>query len=106
MLYVEFSTSSISFSFISVPSGICFVFLSRACSKICMFVNILVFKLSRSLQFFSSLLMSTRVEVYYKPTQSSLSRPTAPIQCKFSFIMFITFRFKSLFSFIFLQFVS
>ena len=51
-LSVEFSTSSISFSFISVPSGICFVFLSRACSKICMFVNIPVFKLSRSLQFF------------------------------------------------------
>ena len=66
----EFSTSSISFWFISVPSGICFEFLSRARSKICILFNILAFKLSRSLQFFSSLLMSTRVEVYYKPTQS------------------------------------
>ena len=82
------------------------MFLSRACSKICMFVNIPVFKLSRLLQFFSSLLMSTREEVYYNLHRVSLSRPTAPIQCKFSFIMFITFRFKSLFSFIFLQFVS
>ena len=36
----------------------------------------------------------------------SLLRPTVPIQCKLSFIMFIALRFKSLFSFIFLQFVS
>ena len=39
---VEFSTFSFLFRSISVPSGVCFAFLSRAFSIICMFFNILV----------------------------------------------------------------
>ena len=39
---VEFSTFNLLLRAISVPSGVCFVFLFRAFSIICMFFNILV----------------------------------------------------------------
>ena len=97
-----------SFLFISVPSGICFVFLSRGFSIFaCCLIFQLVFAHAAVFSFTVDLSESTQL-VYYLH-RVALSRPTAPIRCKFSVIMFIAFHFSRLsgpFSFIFLHFVS
>ena len=100
---VEFGTFSILFWFISVPVGISFVFLSHSFSTICMFFNILVFfyVFAHAAVFSFTIDVNKNRSCVINLHRVALSRPTAPIQCKFSVVMFIASRFKSLFSYIY-----
>ena len=82
---VEFSTFSILFWFISVPAGICFGFLSRTFSTICMVFNILVFQVFAYAAVFSFIFDANKNTSLINLHRVALLQPTATIQCIFSY---------------------
>jgi len=72
------------------------VFFPRAFTIICMFFNILVLSFAHVAVFKFHRLCQRGHILFINLHRVALSRPTAPIQCKFSAIRFIAFRFSRL----------